>query len=227
MTNQKIISTIILTLLLLIACSDGSDDPINDAEISLPTDPNKLFSLAVLNSTAIGSVYSFQLTGSDSNDVTYSGLMSAENRALEMFAGVLVTPRDSIINLTSEGSSVTITNTSYSDSNGNLVGAEFQTFGVECTALSVGLTPNSVKIGDFGVMSTLICSDNSTVEHQWVVYDAKNGKIDVVTTVAFSNQSEPLKLVTYTAYTLNGSSDLIRIRVVEETKNFVLRYETI
>jgi len=66
-----------LSLLVITACGGGG----GGGSTTTPTDPNKSFSLSALQSTTLGTVYTTQLTGSDSDGITYSGTFSIANRA--------------------------------------------------------------------------------------------------------------------------------------------------
>jgi hypothetical protein len=94
--------------------------------------------------------------------------------------GVLVTPQDLIINLSGGGISVTVTGTNNIDTSGNTISTVIQTTGLTCTPVSPDNIPTTVKIGDFGILSTRVCSDNTTQEGNWRVVDAGNGRINVI-----------------------------------------------
>lgn len=176
---------------------------------STPTGPNESFSLAEFNSTTVGTVYTTSLEGSDTNGVSYTGSISLANRAQIMLGGILVTPRDSLFNITGGGLSITTTSTGYTDSSGLFVGLVVQTTGLACAPVSPDKFPSSVKIGDFGVRSTLICNDNTTWEGNWRVEDAGNGEVDFVTSITKKDQFNTILQIADGAYRLDGAGQIV------------------
>ena len=215
---------IVLSLLVITACGGGGGSD----NTTTPTDTNKSFSLATLQSMTLGTVYTTQLTGSNSDGVTYTGTASTANRAQTMLNGVLVTPRDLIISLTGGGSSITVTGTSNVDTSGNLISVVIQTTGLVCTPVSPDRMPASVKIGDFGILSTLTCSDNTTQERNWRVEDAGNGNIRVVTNGTVKNQSNVVTSVVDVTFTLDGSGNIVAFKTVatQPASGFTLTYQS-
>lgn len=214
---------IVLSLLVLSACGGGGG-----GNSTTPTDPNQIFSLTKLQSTALGTVYSAQLTGSDSNGVTYSGSVAQANRAQEMYSGVLTTPSDVIISLTGGGSTITVTATGYIGSSGNTIAVVVQTTGLICTPVSPDSMPSSVKIGDFGILSTMNCDDNTTQSRNWRVEDAGNGNIKIISNATVKNQSNAIVSVTDVTFTINGNGDIISFKAVSTltASNFTLTYQS-
>ena len=197
-------------LFMLTACGGGG----SESDAFVPTDPNQIFSLSKLQSTTLGPVYSSQLSGSDSNGVSYSGSIAIANRAQEMNSGVLTTPRDLILSLTGGGSSITVTGTSYIDSSGDLIGLVIQTTGLICTPVFPDSLPSSVKIGDFGILADLNCDDNTTQSQNWRVEDAGNGNVNLITNGTIRNQFNTITQITDITYTINGSGDIISFKSV-------------
>lgn len=216
-----------LSLLVISACGDsgGSDG----GTTTIPTDPNQSFSLSQLQSTTLGTVYSTQLTGSDSNGVTYSGSFAIANRAQIMLGGVLVTPHDLIISLTGGGSSFTVTGTSNVDTSGNLISIVIQTTGLTCIPVSPDSMPTSVKIGDFGILSTLNCSDNTTQERNWRIEDAGNGNVRVISNGTIKNQFNAIVSVTDVTFTIDVGGNIVAFKTVstQSFNNFTLTYESV
>ena len=56
-----------------------------------------------------------------------------------------------------------------------------QTTGVTCAPASPYRLPDSVTIGDLGILSTLSCSDGTTQETNWRVENAGNGRALIIT----------------------------------------------
>jgi len=146
-----------------------------------------------------------------------------------MLNGALVTPHDLIISLTGGGSSFTITGTSNVDTSGNLISIVIQTTGLTCTPVSPDSMPISVKIGDFGILSTLTCDDNTTQERNWRIEDAGNGNIRVVTNGTIKDQFTAIISVTDVTFTLDGNGNIIAFKTAstQSATNFTLTYESV
>ena len=217
---------IILSIAIVSACGGGGG---GGGETTTPTDPNQSFDLTKLQSTIVGTIYTSQLTGSDSNGVSYSGSVSAANRAQTMLGGVLVTPRDLLISLTGGGSSFTVTGTSNIDANGNLISVVIQTTGLTCTPVTPDKLPNSVKIGDFGILSTMTCSDNTTQERNWRVEDAGNGKIRVISNGTIKDQFNTIVSVTDVTYTIDSSGNIVAFKTAStiSASSYTLTYQSV
>lgn len=178
-----------------------------------PTDPNQSFSLSKLQTTIPDKIYS-KLSGSDSKGVRYTGSISVANRAQTTLDGVLVTQRDFIINLQGGGTYTTITGTGYVDTNGNLLSVFIQTTGLTCKPVSPDVMPETVKIGDFGILPAMICSDNTTQERNWRVEDARNGKINFISNGTVKNQSNTIVTVTDVIFTIDGSGNIVACKII-------------
>jgi len=85
-------SVFITTLVLVLSSCGGGGGGSTPTTPSTPTSPTQSFSLSKLQSTAVGTVYTSQLSGTDSNSVNYTGSISLANRTQVMLGGVLVTP---------------------------------------------------------------------------------------------------------------------------------------
>ena len=205
------IAVIVILASMILACGGGGGS--DSGTTFVPTDPNQLFPLSKINSTTQGTVFNFAVTGSDSNGVTYTGTIAQANRALEMYSGVLTTPRDTLINLIGGGSSTAVTSTGYIDTSGNLVGIVVQTTGLICTPVAPNNLPATVKIGDFGILSALNCDDNTTQSQNWNITDAGSGNVNLVTNAAIRNQFNTILSTTRITYKINGSGDILSISV--------------
>ncbi len=230
---RKIILTISITLLIA-SCGGGGGSsapaaaPITPAGPT-PTDPNQLFSLGAPQSTTLGAVYSIQFTGNDSNGLTYSGSITLINRAETMLSGVLVTPQDALLVLTSGGITVTVTGTSFLDSNGNLISFNIQTTGLICTPVSPDNIPTTVRIGDFGILSTLVCNDNTTSERNWRIEDGTNGTILFIETETEKDQFGTIIAVSDITFRIDGNGNIVSFILVirEIASNYTLTIESI
>jgi hypothetical protein len=201
------LKSVVIGIFVLVLSSCGGST-------STPTDPNQSFSLSRLQSTTLGTVYSSQLTGSDSNGVHYTGSVSMANRAQTMLKGVLVTQRDFIISISGGGTSMTFTATSNVDTSGNLISVVIQTTGLTCSPESPDAMPTTVKIGDFGILPAMTCSDNTTTERNWRVEDAGNGNINVISNATVKDQSNTMVSAGDATITINGSGNIVAFKIV-------------
>jgi hypothetical protein len=215
---------IALGILLISGCGGGGG-----GSTSTPTDPNQQFSLAQLQSTTLGTVYSTQITGSDSWGGRYTGALSIANRQQTMLGGVLVTPQDLLLSLSNAEMSLTVTGTTYFDSDKYAISLYRQTDGVTCTPSSPDKLPASVKIGDFGILSSLVCSDNTTQERNWRVEDAGNGNIHLISGTVIRNQFNSLVGTGEATATINAQGNIIAFKVVstDVIEGFTLTVQSI
>ena len=223
-----IVVLIFAICLCLSACGGGGGS--DGGNTTTPTDPNQSFSLSKLQSTTLGTIYSTQLTGSDTDGITYTGALSIANREQTMLGGLLVTPQDLIISLTDdEGFSITLTGTSYFDTSGDLISTVIQTTGLVCMPGFSDNMPTSVKIGDFGILSTLTCSDNTTQERNWRVEDAGNGKIRVISNGTVKDQLNEIVSLTDVTFTIDGSGNIVafKTKTTQLAYDFTLTYQSI
>ena len=226
MRTKRLIFTLALigTALISAGCSSGGGD---STPTTTPTDT--VFSLSGLQTDVVGTVYNTQLTGSDSNGTSYTGTSSMANRVDTMLNGVLVTPHDTIISLTGGGNSITVTSTSYTDINNYLISVVVQTTGLVCTPVSPDTIPSSVKIGDFGILSTMVCDDNTTQERSWRVEDGGNGTAKLVSSGIIKDQFNTVTTVVDVTFTINVGGDILAFKTVStlSASNFTLTYQSI
>ena len=226
MKINRLILTLALvgTALISVGCSSGGGD-----SAPPPTDPDTVFSLSGLQTDVVGTIYTTQLTGSDSNGTSYTGNLSVANRVDIMLNGVLVTPQEVIISLSDGGNSITVTATSYTDTNNFLISVVVQTTGQVCTPVSPDTMPSSVKIGDFGILSTMVCDDNTTQERSWRVVDGGNVTANIVASSITKDQFNNITAVVDVTYTINVSGDLLAFKTLSTSpaSNFTLTYQSI
>ncbi len=217
-------TSILLFCAVAIGCGGGGGGSSSGGSASeiAPTDVNQDFSLAKYNSTEVGPVYSLNIEGIDSNSTTYSGSIRGANREQIMLDGLLVTPHESLLNLAGGGTSITSTATSYVDSSGLLVSMFVRLSGVTCTSVSPDRMPDSVKIGDFGTRSTLVCDDDTTIEANWRVEDGRNGTIELVTASVTKNIYSEIIFNSEVIYTIDSAGDLRKAVLSQE--DFVSGY---
>jgi len=200
----------IFILCLLSACS-------NESNTNIPTDTNISFQLSKLNSTSLGTVYSTELVGSEPNGTTVTGTHSIVNREKIMLNGVLITPHD--INLryqSMQGITAVGDLTNNFDSDGNLISETTQDSDWNCIPISPDRMPNSVKIGESGVLSTLLCRDDIKIERSWKIEDGFNGKVNVVSRRIFKNDATEIITITDQTYSIFENGDIFSFKYVSE-----------
>lgn len=214
---------LLISGLVIAACGGGGVG--GDAS---PTDPNQTFTLSVLQTMTMGTVYASNFRGSDSNGVNYAGSYSIVNRTKTMLNGVLTTPQDEILSVTGGGMAIPLIRTTYVDTSGNLIYIENQTKGQTCSSISPDKLPGSVRIGDSGTLSILTCSHNITQERSWRVEDAGNGNILVVTNSTTKDQLSMDLEVTDITYTINGNGSIVTLKIVttDITKDYTLTLQS-
>jgi hypothetical protein len=216
-------ATLILGILAMAACGGGGGS--DSAEASVET--TQSFSLAKLQSTTLGTIYSAQLTGSDSNRVSYSGSVSLVNRAQRMIGGVLVTPQDVTISLTGGGISVTSTSTSNIDPSGYVISIVIPSAGVTCIPSSPYKMPSAVTIGESGLMPPSTCSDGTVQDRSWRVEDAGTGRARVVGGSTVKSRSGIAIATAEAAYTIDSGGNVVKFKAVSTilADGFTLTYE--
>jgi len=215
---------IVIGLLSLTACGGGGSGSSNsgggsnnNSSTPVVVTP-KTFSLQKINSTTLGTVYTAQLSGSDSDGNKYTGTVSMANRAEQVLNGVMVTPRDLLLSITPVGGStpsITSLGTSYVETaTGNLIGLFVQsTTNVTCVSLSPYHMPASVKVGDFETSATLSCNDGTTQEGVWRAEDAGSGNVRV-TLSATTKKSSVVINTSDTSYTIDSAGTILSVKQV-------------
>ena len=205
----KYLATIFI-LCLLSACS-------SEENTNIPTDTSISFQLSKLNSTSLGTVYTTELVGSDPNGINITGIHSIVNREKIMLNGVLITPHD--INLryqSMEGITAVGDLTNNIDSDGNLISETTQDSDWNCTPVSPDRMPNSVKIGESGVLSTLLCLDDIKIERSWKIEDGFNGKANVVTQRIHKNNANEIITSIDQIYSIFDNGDIFSFKYVSK-----------
>jgi len=203
---------IFLSILLITACGGG-----NGGGNTTPTDSNKLFSTAIFQSTTLGTVYTNNTTGSDTNGGHYIGSISIVNRPQIMQNGILVTPRDLLVSLSNSVTPIIISNTTYLAISGNFISRVNQKTGTTCAPVTPDKYPDFVKIGDSGSLSTLVCDDNTTIERNWRVDDAGNGDINFIDNETVKNKFNVITTTSDEMDTIDGNGNLISTKLIITT----------
>lgn len=217
---------VILTALILItltACGGGSG-----GSSVTPTSTTQTFDLSKAFRTDIGSFYTTELTGNDSNGFNYTGSFELSNRQQEMLGGILVSPQDAKINLRNSSKSISVTSTSYIDSDQYLISVVVQNGALTCTPASSISNQSTVKIGDSGALSTLTCDDNTTHISTWKIADGGNGAIKYVTNTTVENQSGDIISTSEITYTISEFENIVAFKTATtiNNPNFSLTYQS-
>ena len=200
----------IFVLCLLSACSSESN-------INIPTDTNISFQLSNLNSTSLGTVYSTELVGSEPNGTNVTGTYSIVNREKIMLNGVLITPHDiNFRHQNMKGITGVGDLTNNIDSDGNLISETKQDSDWSCVPISPDRMPNSVKIGESGVLSTLLCRDDIKIERSWRIEDGFNGKVNVVSRRISKNDVNEIISTIDQTYSIFENGDIFSFKYVSK-----------
>jgi len=175
-------------------------------------DPGPSVSLAALTSTTPGLLYTSAVEANDTNDVTYTGNVAVANFVQTELDGVLVTPRETAITLTNGSNSDTLRETSYFDDSGFLVYRE--TPSLACTVSSTDKLPESVSIGDSGILSSLTCNNSIIQTSNWDVLDAGEGDIALVISITTKNQFDVTLSTETTTFTLDAGGVIVSFKSV-------------
>jgi len=169
--------SLVATAMTMTACGGGGGGGGTDTtDIPDPLPPAS-FSLAkIYSAKPSGLVYETQLKGSSTDGATYTGSLSRTNQPKEMLSGVLVTPSEVIVTLTTSGITQTFATTTFIDSDDIHISSR-DSDGVTCTPASPEKPPILVNIGDTGVFPITTCSDGTSNESSWEVTDAGDGTI--------------------------------------------------
>lgn len=218
---------IVISLFTVTGCGGGSSD--TASTIKTPANSNQTFSLANLQSTVTGTIYTAQLTGSDTNGVNYSGFFSIVNQTQTMLNGILTTPHNLVISLRGGGTSINVTGLNSIDGSGYTLSKNIQSTGLMCTPVSPDSIPTLVKIGDSGMRSTLTCDDNTTSEGNWRIEDGGNGTIRYISNATIKDQFNSIISVTDVTFTLNSDGDILSFETVAtiNATNFSISYGTV
>jgi len=194
--------------------SDGIAIPVentlNLTVLSPVSTPTQSFSLAKLQSTAVGTIFTSQFISSNSDGTNFTGTVSLFNRPQEMLDGILVTPR--VIEYDYDGLSFIVTATEFVDSSNNLIFLSILNGVQTCTPVSPDTIPATVKIGDSAILSTLVCNDNTTEIRDWSAEDATNGNINIVTNGTTKDQFNTTTAITNITFTLDASGNIIKFK---------------
>lgn len=203
----------IIAIIFVSGCGSSSN--------STPTDPNQLFSTEKFETTSPGIIFTFSLAGSDSDSRKFTGWLSVSNQAEKIIDEERVTPQRSILSLTAENGrtklhfvfSGSVIRYIKADKSLLILRRDRDTgVTVTCTGTTNVIMPITVKIGDSGSNSTLVCSNNETITSVWIVEDAFDGKVRIAVTSMTRNSSTSKVISTgIEKYTLNSNGDIVAL----------------
>ena len=109
---------------------------------------------------------------------------------------------------------------------GDLLAIFIQSTGVTCTPVSPDEIPSLVKIGDFGILSDLLCDDNTTQSRNWRIEDGRNGNIKAITAgLGRDNFNNPVSTTEVTNI-IDVNNVIVGFNTVSELSNgFTLTYQ--
>lgn len=197
-------SLIILFTIVVAACGGGGGS-------SAPaTDPNTIFTLFDMNVVRAGTNQSFNLSGSDTTGLTYTGSLSIVDKGLTTFMMQPVRQTDFTVSLiVSNGASGTTTGSVYGDTLTRAVLFSEDDTGVICTASTSPAIPDTAKPGDSGSLSSLSCSDGSTESGSWRLEALVNELAKIIYSVTFLDQFGNSDGIEENSFTIDTSGNVI------------------
>lgn len=132
-----------------------------------------------------------------------------------MYDGVLVTPRALVLSISAQNHPLpwAVSETDLIATYGGNLIVEEDSDKVICTPVSPDHLPASVKIGDSGVLSTLVCSDQTTTKRAWSITQAKNGGINLIEHNTETNSVNAVTEIDTYTYTLDSGGALVAIKM--------------
>lgn len=210
--NQKVYLMNIKNLLVicisifLTGCGGGGSNS---------ADSNIVFSLSKINSLTPGTLFTSGLTGTYSiSSTTYpvSGTLNIANNSQTTLNGVLVTPREAYVSLTVNSTTINGTTTTYYDDFGYAIATYSSTDGVTCDATTREKLPDSIKVGDFGVLPSFSCSDGSVASTTWSAQSVSADQINLVINNITKDSGNQTTSTDTTTLTINQIGDLLQYK---------------
>ena len=153
----------LISALILIGCGGGGGG-------GVPTDPNTVFRSAPSGYFADGFSQTHNYTGTDSEGGVYTATLSEQTQSQTTFLGVPAIPILGVLQLnnTANGafvsSAVTVYYTTSASDRHYLGSSDSSTTTVSSTTNAL---PESVKIGDFGVIGTYTDNAGNVTQESW------------------------------------------------------------
>jgi len=135
------------------------------------TSPTLTFQVFSSSYFSPGRSDSYSLNGSDSEGIEYSATISAQTKDETVFEGFDSVPIEDLLVFTenSTGATFTENSTTYysTTSPRELLGVVSNVASTTFVPVSTAVFPTSAKVGDFGVIGTLIDNDGNTSVESW------------------------------------------------------------
>jgi len=172
-----------LVLLVLSAC--GSDDGSGGGNTGTPTDPNTVFQTFPPTAFTLGDTTNTSYTGNDSAGGVYTATFSTQVQAQAIFLGQDAIPMlgQLQLNNTANGAFVSVVATTYyttTAADRRYLGVDIPS-GTSTVSATTTAVPQTVKIGDFGIIGTYTDNAGNDDERSWRVDDGFNGRAKLVT----------------------------------------------
>lgn len=201
---------LLYTLLLAIGltgCGGGGSET--------PTDPNATFRLGG-NPLHVMRGMQVDLTGKDSDGDAWEGAVRVRALSPTTFGGEPVTPFQGATTLTHRpsGGFAHGVDTLYVNAAGHTV-YSISDDGVECALEAPGDMPQTARIGEFGVIDAMTCSDGTRETGSWSLESAGNGRAVLVLSERTRDQygSDEAFEETRLRITTGGAAEHVTIRV--------------
>lgn len=177
MKHPNILIYLILSLGALSACGGGSG-----GSSSSPTDPEAVFTLGG-NPLQLQRGMTVDLKGKDTSGDSWKGIVRMRSLDAVLIDSEWVTPHEVFVTLTyeREHAQEASTTISYIDSSGVTIKTK-NDMGVECFMQTPGDYPETAKIGAFGNLESMACSDGTNTSGSWALDDGRDGYANLVIT---------------------------------------------
>lgn len=176
---------ILFVLLIIQGCSSGGGDS------TTPTDPNTVFQSFEAGVFTAGFTETINYTGTDTAGGVWSGTVSEQTQPQSTFLGQPAIPILVQVQLTNSanGAVLSTTGTNYwstSASDRHYLGySDTSSTTVSATTTAI---PETVKIGDFGVVGTYTDNAGSVVVQTWRLDDGSNGLANIIRLITEKDQ---------------------------------------
>ncbi|CAA0106810.1 Uncharacterised protein [BD1-7 clade bacterium] len=150
------------------------------------------------------------------NGTTLTAVVVFKNRKRQMYESIDVIRQIVTVSLGFHGTVKTSSYTRYIGTTGHLIAQYYPATDVTCQPVMPDKFPDIVKLGDSGVLSTLMCSDGTSYRSEWTVTDGGSGNIALTVSAQQISTSET---------TLNTGDEVYIINLEGKVVGFEMHIE--